>query len=534
MTRRATVLAGLLALTLCPSSFAGTYEVRACADAPNAANHSWTASTSSEKHLEIGTACGQADAYGGLYVRDRLACEVDCSYPVVGTSARWRFETAPGTQISALSYVRWLTKVDDDDWEVALKTLSGQVLETCSITYPASTCEVGERGGARASVVVPPTPALEFGLLCKTNPYGQCTQGTTLHDVSAVIYGATVTLTDDGQPSVAVTGGSLFDPGYVGGSRGVLFDASDNVGIRSARLYVDGVARPAVTYSCDFTYTVPCSDRPNGTLQVDTSTLGDGVHQVEIAVTDAAGNETRSAARTITVDNDAPAAPVGLSITSQAGDTFDVAWTNPPGQVAPIVAAHWQLCDPTGIQCTPGEQRGAGVDQITGIRVPGIGEWQLRVALEDEAGHYLQQNTAGITLRYAPPAAGDAPAADTSTDTPAAPTVEPPAPAPDPLTVPGTPMTPFLAVPAALPKPGLRVTSYRLVRGRIVIRGGSAAGVVTARFRIGRRLVTARRKLPGGAFVLRIRARRLPRLLTLRHLGSATHLPQTVRVRRRA
>jgi len=399
--RRAFVLIGLAFVICVPIAKAGTYEVTACKDNPADANASWSGFSTDPTHLETGSSCATAGTYGGLFARDNLGCEADCSLPPADTSAGWRFRAAPGTSIGRVAYSRWLYVADDEDWMPALTTDDGTVLETCRIVYPASSCEVGAAGGRAVTYDVPEASTLTFGVLCQANPYGQCTQGATIHQVSAVLYGATVTLTDNVQPSLDVTGGDLFDGGYVAGARDVSFDASDNVGIRSARAYVDGVAQPAVTYSCDFTYTVPCSDRPNAVLELDTSALDDGVHQVQVGVTDAAGNETRSAARTVTVDNDAPSAPAGLSIASQAGDTFDVTWTNPPGQVAPVVAARWQLCDSAGIRCTSGEQRGAGVDRLTAIRVPGTGEWQLSVALEDEAGNYSQQNAAGIALRYA-------------------------------------------------------------------------------------------------------------------------------------
>ena len=65
---------------------------------------------------------------------------------------------------------------------------------------------------------------------------------------------------------------------------------------------------------------------------------------------------------------------------------FDLQWTNPPGQVAPIVRAHYRLCRAGGGACVTGAAEGEGISAAS-VRVPDPGEWHARVWLEDAAGN---------------------------------------------------------------------------------------------------------------------------------------------------
>src|SRR5207248_10439344 len=136
------------------------------------------------------------------------------------------------------------------------------------------------------------------GVLCRTNLNHLCTQGATLHDIAAVLYGATVTLSDSSAPTVSNVTGDLYGGGYITGVKSLSFDASDNVGIRSARYYIDGRALAATTYPCDFTFAVPCSNRSGSAHSLDTRTLADGAHSVQLAASDPASNEAKASSRT--------------------------------------------------------------------------------------------------------------------------------------------------------------------------------------------------------------------------------------------
>jgi hypothetical protein len=534
----ALVAVACLAGTAGACASAGTYAVRACADSGTHANHSWTAHNNDEGpgQLETGGGCGTTGDYAGLFGRDALTCDSVCALPVVGASAGWRFSAPTGTTVTNLSYSRWLYKADDDNWDPEL--LADNVpLETCSIAYPGYSCTVGAPGGGRVNVAISRSSSLDVAASCAPNPTGHCGGGGTLHHVAAVLYGATVTLSDSTVPSLSNVGGSLFAGGYLTGGKEVDFSASDNVGIRSARVYVDGGARPGDTFSCDFTYAVPCSNVTAGHLAVDTTAIEDGVHSVQIAASDPAGNEVKSTARTVTVDNSAPGAPEQLTVEGgsdwRSTDSFSVTWTNPSGQVAPVAAAHYRVCAPDGSSCGADQEiAGTDLSRIDGIQVPSTGEWTLEVWLEDAAGNVNGANTASTILRY-----GSAPATTTTTGAQPAPSAststttgaDAPAPTATVLTPPSLTAPPADTItPLPRSRSRLRITSATMRHGRLLVRGRlarRARGAVVVRVVSGHRRTVVRRTLKGGRFTLRLPGHRAATRVSLRYLGSPRFLP---------
>jgi hypothetical protein len=513
-----------LALAVPPApARAGTYPVVACADASGSVNNSWSPSNNAPTKLEIGDSCSPTDSYGGLYAQDRLAVPNASS----GSAAMWTFNAPTGTSITALSYSRWLYKEDDDDWRPAA-IADGLVLETCTITYPAVRCSAGSQAGSRISFSVANAQLLTVGVACSPNPTGNCSNGGTLHAAIAVLYGATVTLSDSSNPSVSNVAGDLFGGGYVTGARSVSFDATDNVGIRSARVLVDGQPLPATTYGCDFTYVIPCSNRSGSALAVDTRTLADGDHTVEVGASDPASNEGRSPARAITVDNGAPSSPVGLSVeggSSHPVNDFSATWTVPSGQVSPVVAAHWRICDSLGDQCRAGRQAGPSISRLDGLTVGSPGDWRLYVWLEDAAGNLSAANAATASLQYSVPT----PYSDAGANQPAI-AANPVDPAVANPQIAADRWSPGSSSSVRRSSPALRVRSARYSRGRLVIAGRTAArasGGVLVTARSSRGLMHVRRTVHGGSFRLVIRTSR-PRRITLRFAGSERFRPATL------
>ncbi|MFL5894585.1 MAG: hypothetical protein ACJ76Z_05665 [Thermoleophilaceae bacterium] len=517
----------------------------ACGDAENnIANHSWTGGTSDSAHLEFADRCGSGGVYGGLYSRDVLAAGTTTGTPKAG----WSFLAAPGTRVTAASFNRWLSKNDDDDWQPAI-VADGLTLESCSIIYPASTCGVGTTQGSRIAMPVAEAQSLSVESGCRPNPANACANGGTIHTVSAVLYGATVTLTDSSAPSVSNISGSLFGGGYVTGTKSVDFDASDNVGIRSARVYVDGVAQPAATYPCDFTYTVPCSDKTSASLALDTHTIADGTHNVDVAATDPADNEAKSGVASVTVDNGAPASPEGVAVDGGDGwhsdNSFGVSWSNPSGQVAPITVARYQVCSADSSSCGS-EQRATALDisRLDGISVPSAGEWTLRIWLEDAAGNRDASTAATATLRYDSPPSVTSSLSPTPGTAAASPTnygsVTQDTTASELQSNPGIPTTGAGLTVASnlgrLPRSParLRITLARFAHGRLAVRGRtakSAAGAVAIRLHVDSRVVTMTRTLNGGRFRLVLPTRTRPRTLSMRFRGNVRFLPQTASAR---
>jgi hypothetical protein len=129
--------------------------------------------------------------------------------------------------------------------------------------------------------------------------------GATEHPVWAALYGANVTVSDPMPPTLSAPSGALWEAGAHGGfhkgTEAVDISAQDaGGGVQSITLSADG--HPAATYSaaCNFTFPQPCplSTGPQ-TLTLTTPDLTDGTHNLTLAATDAAGNESTVASEQI-------------------------------------------------------------------------------------------------------------------------------------------------------------------------------------------------------------------------------------------
>ncbi len=215
----------------------------------------------------------------------------------------------------------------------------------------------------------------------------------------------TVRIEDDDAPVETLTGGGVLTSPYATGTQAVTYSATDASGIRATRLYVDGTKLRDDTRSCNFEQPVPCSNVSNASYSVDTRTLSDGAHTVKVETVDSAGNAA-SQSRSIVVDNGAPAPPTVAMVGGEgwrASNDFAASWTNPGGQAAPIVKAHYELCraDEPG-SCQPaGAQTGTNLTSLSGLNLPAEGDYTLSVWLEDAAGNTSAANSsAPVHLRY--------------------------------------------------------------------------------------------------------------------------------------
>lgn len=517
-------LTTLLVFATCSSASANSYNVRACADAPAHVNNSWTPTNAAPTKLEVDSGCGLEPSQG-LFVRDLLAVP---DTPA-SSGAAWVFSAPPQTTISAVSYSRWLYKSPDDNWEPTIR-VDDNAVDACRII--ASSCSVGSEGGEQRALQDLRALTLELSVRCLASPSGHCGNGGTLHAVQAVLYGATVTLSDPSTPTLTNLNGSLLAGGYLTGSKSVTFDANDNTGIRTARLYVDGAAPQDTTYACDFTYAVPCSNKSNARIDLDTTTIADGSHTLRVAAVDPAGNETKSASQTIFVDNGAPAAPINLSVDGgtdwRSVNSFSASWTNATDAGSAVAVAHYALCASDGSGCqAPQQLAGSGISRIHSISVPSQGEWALRVWLEDAAGNVNAANFSAATLRYGTPpttpARPEPPAASSPTPT------NPPAdsPLPDVTTTLTTP--PAQRTTTLRQNLGLRLTSARLSHGRLYVRGRLTRAtrtrlVLTVRTKAGR-LVRHAFATTTRRFAVQLEVRDTRGRLTVRFAGDATFAP---------
>jgi hypothetical protein len=395
----------------------GTYQVRACNAAPGSANNSWVWATNDlaqPSHYAKGEVCPYTSASGeisdqqsGLSTTDALELS---SAAQPGTYAGWTFNASTGTDISALTYERYIGHELDpfNDWSPALR-IDGSVIatETCADTsHNGETCAVGGPPGQSLPETLSGLTAnqLELGLHCQAPPGAECVTGGSQHQAWATMYGATVTVTDPTPPTLGTPTGGLWAPGsYSGFHRGtetVLVAASDlGGGSKNITLNADG--KPVATYSapCDYTHPQPCpTETGPQTLTLPTTTLTDGTHTISLTATDAANNTSNSPSTTLLVDNTAPLPPLNLKVTPNApgSSTFTATWNNPPGQTAPITAATYQLCSAAGGQCQP-----ATLAPPTGpvtVTLPAPGQWTLNLWLTDAAGNSTPTNAGRLQL----------------------------------------------------------------------------------------------------------------------------------------
>ena len=82
---------------------------------------------------------------------------------------------------------------------------------------------------------------------------------------------------------------------------------------------------------------------------------------------------------------------------------FDIAWSNPSEQYAPIARAGYRLCRTGTTQCETGTRDGAGIRRLDNLAVPASGDYTLEVWRIDEAGNGSADDarpSAPVRLRF--------------------------------------------------------------------------------------------------------------------------------------
>lgn len=388
----------------CSVSSAGTYDVPAC-DAAGGVNNSW---------LPVVQGAAWTTAYGlcptnGDKNRGLIARNIVQGGAVSGgVSARLQFTAPAGTSIIGVRATDDFY-VANNQWEAALSTGS-QILRGCG--------EGSAPGCTWASpdewVPVPHSGLLWIDASCSGNSC-QLDSGDASHGyvmARARMASAVVRVEDNSVPSIGSVSGGLWDPGWKRGTQTVAFDAQDDTGIRQTEVVIDGQSAGRTAHACDATHTVPC---PNGGASFDVKTggLSDGQHQIGVQATDAAGNPG-TVTRSVLVDNSPPGAPQGVQVDGGEGwrssNLFAVHWTDPKVDGAQVAAANWQLCPASGTtsRCITGSAAGDGLAVVPDVKVPGDGDWSLRLWLVDQAGNQTIDNAApAVHLRLD----GEAPSA---------------------------------------------------------------------------------------------------------------------------
>ncbi|MEA2389627.1 MAG: large repetitive protein, partial [Thermoleophilaceae bacterium] len=402
----------VLALFLVPAAArAGTYDVVACDAAPGGASGSWTGMASAL--MSTGAKCptGLAEQNG-----IRAGARVDAGTAPPFSYATQSFDAPDGASIVSLE-AQFMLHRKANYWSVGIFA-DGRMILGCppndandlclwstawpgtsrSFSFPQGVHRVYAQtacGGANGCATGPPDSA----------PY---------YDRASIrLYSATVRVRDDSTPAVTDLGdGRLTDGTWQAGSRAIGYAASDNVGIRSTRLYVDGRQRDDLQHSCDFTRRIPCADVGRARYTIDTQALTDGPHELRLEATDTAGN-VGALVRSFNSDNTPPDAPEEVTVDGGEGwravNGFRLAWEN-TDSAAPIAAVHYELCDTTAGGCVQGERRAEGAASIDDLRVPEPGDYTVRLWLEDAAGNFNDGNRSpAVHLRFddVPPGRGE-------------------------------------------------------------------------------------------------------------------------------
>ena len=398
------------ALLASAPAVAGSYVVTACS--PGSSPWLWTQVNTAPAGFASGNLCGgpeigplEITSQGSLWAEDILGSPA--SIPD-HARAGWMIEAPQGATITGISYYRTLTAYINTDLAAGLFLGNGAPLEQCRISTAFGSsihCSTVNDQVPRAFSGLS-TASLFFGVLCDIVSQGviACNGGGTIHEVRAYMYSARVTISEHAMPSVTNVAGALWGGGVVSGTVPVTFSATDMSGIRDLAVQTaGGQTIVSTSQGCDFTRQPPCPQSPNATLAADTTGIADGKQSFRLVVTDAAGNSQVVLSPPVTVDNDGPPAPVGLTATArQESNAIALAWTNPPDPPQPVASASAQLCSTS---CSPPAAVNAfGAAQLT---APGPGEYSVRLWLLDTAGRGGPHNAAVTTVTV--PKAGTMP-----------------------------------------------------------------------------------------------------------------------------
>jgi hypothetical protein len=311
------VIAGVVV----PSAQAGTYQVRACAtDTGTYPNRSWTFSIPSS-NWSTSTVCQGT--------RPELTIsEIPNTTLPAGEVATMTFVPPTGAGIREFALTRQIYNYNppntpDQPPPFIVYSWGGLVFsgggaydpatrDAVNATgqwygYPQGAFDTGAPTVTRGTFPLlagqPDASYLQIQLGCYS---GTCVFGTDGNGATGTFYnamfGAVVTVADSTRPTVNdYTDAGLLGLGTQGGDEGAQFAASDNVGIRRAELLdLTDPRNPVVvgrkTLACDFARPRPCADVGRGSVE-PSQRLPSGLRTLAIRVTDAAGNQSTTAAR---------------------------------------------------------------------------------------------------------------------------------------------------------------------------------------------------------------------------------------------
>jgi len=524
--------AGATLLPTGPVPGGGGFVIQSCGESASA--QGWTASNNAPARVETFTDCPTTAGripefpdlryYTGLHAggkRGRDSVALDDAQ--AGDQAELTFTATAGTQITRVRMWRYLLKNDDNDWWPYIKA-GATTIDSCEFASGATVCSVGGAGAwtpnaendmdefhlawydSAPAENLPnlATSTFTVGILCRAQGNNICGNGYLAPDSAAEIYSAFLTLTDPSTPTLGTTGGDWTGTSPLTTTPAFTVAGTDNSGIRAARLYLDGQQVAEQQSPCSYDRPRPCNDlTASAPLGFDPATISDGDHQLQLAVVDAAGNETRTSPVTRQVDGTPPAAPE-ITTRSLGGNSTTVSWQPVAGGGGPVATTNssWRLCTPDGTCGTPT----TGPATSSSNHTVGSSGWTVKIRLIDAAGRASAEAT--TTLPYTAPTSTSTTTTGSST-TPTTPTT--------------TTTTPTSKTPTTL-----RI-SRPAVTGRTVTITGTVGVTKTTMTvtltRKGHKRITRRVTASRGKYKVKIRG--VPRgrwKITVRYPGSSTRL----------
>lgn len=527
-----------------PLAGGGGFVIQSCGE--SGSTQGWAASNNATARVETFTDCPPALGrypeyadrryYTGLHAGGRRGRDsVTLDDAQAGDQAELTFTATGGTQITRLRMWRSLLKNDDNDWSAYIQAGSTTV-DSCEIVWPQTFCGGRAEGSwapnaendtdpGQASYYDSALPAnlpslsastFTVGILCRAQGNSICGNGFLAPDAHAEIYSAFLTLSDASDPTLGAAGGDWEGTTTITDTPAFTVGGSDNTGIRAARLYLDGQQVAEQTTTCTYDRPRPCTDlTASGPLGFNPATVADGAHDLQLAVEDAAGNETVTAPVTRLVDGTPPPAPQLTAVNDpptrvpRSINATSIKWAVPPEGTGPISATQVaaRLCPPTGA-CNPPRTISLVGEYIVQTGGPG---YTVRVRLIDTAGR--EGPDAVYALPYTAPA-GTTTTTTGSSTTPTTPTQ--------------TTTTPTTTTPTG--KTATKLTIAKpAVAGRTITVAGTVgvtrASLTVTLTRKGKKSITRRVTAKRGKFKLTLRG--VPRgrwTITVRYPGSSTRL----------
>lgn len=289
------ILAMLLALSLTTGARAGTYVIDNCpaAPAPNGDSGPWTVFGSPQDSK--GTCGGGAGDYigpRGGFMNPATTDGVEVTVP-------------PGSGITIHEAKVW--------WAVPHQ-ISG------ADTFALASALTGGNGGGVGEFATPlehrafpddfelasTTTTFILADYCSNDFNGQgCVFGAGANN-DLQLFGAQLTLADPRLPGGSVTGGGLAGTGTLSGTQSLGYYAEDaDSGVRLVQLLLDGqpVAQNDYIAKCPYTDFAACPVSESDALSWNTASASNGMHEIALRVTNAAGNVLNLDNHTVTIEN---------------------------------------------------------------------------------------------------------------------------------------------------------------------------------------------------------------------------------------